>query len=166
MNVSGGARGRIAEAKAKAEKESAVRNAIHEMRSSYVRNEAMEMAERSKEMNALAAKCLAQTKAKGGKKTGTRGSKGETEAESVKKKSSPLVVMGSKSRAIPLLTPTKKRQPRQTAKKQPLSLKKPLVTVTQKPEEPEIQPPPQLITNPYRLSSSVSVSDATILCAF
>ena len=43
MNVSGGARGRIAEAKAKAEKESAVRNAIHEMRSSYVRNEAMEM---------------------------------------------------------------------------------------------------------------------------
>jgi hypothetical protein len=163
MNVSGGARGRIAEAKAKAEKESAVRNAIHEMRSSYVRNEAMEMAERSKEMKALAAKCLAQTKAKGGKKTGTRGSKGETEAESVKKKSSPLVVMGSKSGSIPLLTPTKKRQPRQTAKKQPLSLQKPLVTVTTKLEEPEIQPPPQLITNPYRLSSSVSVSDASTL---
>ena len=48
MNASIGARGRISEAKAKAEKESSVQNVIHERRFSYVRNEALEMAERSK----------------------------------------------------------------------------------------------------------------------
>ena len=72
MNASSGARGRIAEAKAKAEKEKAVQQAIHERTFPYVQIEALEMAERSKEIKALAAKCLSLTKVKGGKNNDSR----------------------------------------------------------------------------------------------